>query len=172
MGLLEWIVLAGVLLMAAGGATLFRLAGTSPSAESRTSSTNISRSPVQGIGQRVLVVDDSATIRKVIELTLLQSPLQVVEASTAAEARKLLSKEVFTLAIIDAHLSEPGGGCELGRFCQQLSPPTPVLMLKGKFEAEIDVSSGFTAETILEKPFDATELLARVQQLTGVGSGS
>ncbi len=172
MGFLEWIVLAGVLLMAAGVATFFRLAGTSTSAKSRTSSTNISRSPVRGIGQRVLVVDDSATIRKVIELTLLQSPLQVVEANTDAEARKLLNQDVFALALIDAHLSEQEGGCELARFCQQVSPQTPILLMRGKFEAEIDSSSGFGAQAILEKPFDAKELLARVQQLTGVGSSS
>lgn len=171
----EWTVLAVALFAGVVLGTLYRLARKSSSAGSKTPLQNASQGGQgqnQGAAQRVLVADDSATVRKVLELTLMKSCLDVVEAGSAAEARELLDNGVFALAFIDAHLVEPEEGYGLFQLCRQVAPQMPVILLTGTFEPDVDPTHALEAQGVIKKPFDSKEVLALVHQLTGVGAGS
>ncbi len=77
------------------------------------------RTPEVLHGQRVLVVDDNATTRKVLEGQLQRCALQSVCASSAADALSVLTDaqragRPFEVALIDQQMPD-GGGIELGR---------------------------------------------------------
>jgi DNA-binding response OmpR family regulator len=68
---------------------------------------------------RVLVVDDEADLRELLELTLLKMGLDVDSAATLAEARALLATE-YQLVLTDMRLPDGLGWS----WCAKSRPPT------------------------------------------------
>lgn len=116
---------------------------------------------------RILVVDDDATIIKLLELVLRQAGYVVVIAKSGEEALKLAQQRAPDLAILDVML--PGvDGYTVCRHLRQ-NPVTalmPILMLTAQAETR-DKLAGFEAgaDDYLTKPFDPAELLMRIRVL-------
>ncbi len=110
----------------------------------------------------LLAVDDSKTMRKVLEITFAGDTYRTVFADSAAAARPLLGAERPALVIIDANLPA-GSGYEL---CQEIKgqhPSTLVLMLANK-QQPYNAARG-AADDHTDKPFDTQQLLDRVAAL-------
>src|SRR5688500_3125755 len=113
----------------------------------------------------ILVVDDEADIRNVLQAQLTREGLTVRTASTGPEAIEAAKRLQPSLVILDLML--PGlSGTEV---CRRLraDPETrdiPIIMLSAKGE-EIDRVVGFEvgADDYVAKPFSARELLLRVR---------
>jgi two-component system phosphate regulon response regulator PhoB len=112
----------------------------------------------------ILVVDDEPDIREVIRFALESADFQVLEASHADEARKLLASDSPDLILLDWML--PGrSGLELAQQLKQ-SPKTrdlPIIMVSARGEEEDRVKGLDTgADDYITKPFSPREMIARV----------
>jgi DNA-binding response OmpR family regulator len=113
----------------------------------------------------LLAVDDSKTLRKVLEITFAGEDYRVVPAESSAGALDKLRAERPTVAVVDARLGEESGY----DLCQKIkaeSPNTRVLILSSKHHA-YDKSRGATtgADDFIDKPFDTQQLLDKVAGL-------
>jgi two-component system response regulator PilR (NtrC family) len=86
-------------------------------------------------GPQVLVVDDEADIRELLELTIMRMGLSADCAGTVGEARRLLDAKQYQLCLTDMRLPD-GDGLELVRYigdnCRDL--PVAVITAYGSME--------------------------------------
>jgi len=114
----------------------------------------------------LLAIDDSKTMRKVLEITFSGDTYKVLLAENAQQALEKLRSEKPTLALIDANLGAAGGGYEL---CQQIkreAPSVGVLILSSK-QQPYDKARGTSvgADEFMDKPFDTQQLLDKTSAL-------
>lgn len=114
----------------------------------------------------LLAVDDSNTMRKVLEITFAgEDDLEVVLATGANDALGRLNEHRPSLALIDVTLPDTDGYalCEL---VKRQAPDTRVLLLSSK-QNPYDPSRGSScgADDHVDKPFDTQALLDRVRTL-------
>jgi two-component system response regulator PilR (NtrC family) len=98
------------------------------------------RSRSRGESPRVLVVDDEADIRELLDLTLARMGLQTACAGSLAEARALLASQRFQLCLTDMRLPD-GLGLELVRHIADTVPDLPVAVITAHGSAENAVSA-------------------------------
>ena len=89
---------------------------------------------------RVLVVDDEANLRELLELTLVGMGLDVDVAATLAQARQLVGEQRYALCLTDMRLPD-GNGLELVSLITQRSPDTPVAVITAYGSAENAVAA-------------------------------
>ena len=77
---------------------------------------------------RILVVDDEADLRELLEITLLKMGLDVDSASTVREARSLLGKHAYAMVLTDMRLPD-GLGLELVREVATGHRDTPIAVI-------------------------------------------
>ena len=113
--------------------------------------------------ERVLLVEDEAVVRSVVERTLQRAHYRVMTATSGEEALQSTESEApFDLLITDVMM--PGmTGWELGKSLQQRWPGLRVLYMSGYTEGA--ASDGVAREPFLQKPFMPAELLAIVRKL-------
>ena len=114
---------------------------------------------------KIFLVEDDPNLLVVLE-SCLETEKHVVETSSnGQEALLRLRSNEFDLIVLDWNL--PGmPGIEVCQRFRGNGGHTPVLMLTGK-DAAVDKAAGLDAgaDDYLVKPFDPTELLARVRAL-------
>jgi CheY-like chemotaxis protein len=123
---------------------------------------------------RILIADDSATIRRLIRGILEYRGYQTVEAATGGEALQALDREAgaLQLAILDLMMPERDGLEVLADLRAKEAKrgaavrPLPVIILTAEEdEAEHALAAG--ANRFLLKPFEPVALLQIVQELMG-----
>lgn len=77
---------------------------------------------------RVLVVDDEADLRELLDLSLARMGLQADLAGGVAQARQCLTRQRYALVITDMRMPD-GDGLEVVRAAAELAPDTPVAVL-------------------------------------------
>ncbi|MFT4101203.1 MAG: sigma-54 dependent transcriptional regulator [Burkholderiaceae bacterium] len=77
---------------------------------------------------RVLVVDDEADLRELLDITLIRMGLDVDCAASLAEARRFLSQNVYALCLTDMRLPD-GEGLQLVSQINRETPNTPVAVI-------------------------------------------
>jgi two-component system chemotaxis response regulator CheY len=117
---------------------------------------------------RVLIVDDSPTIRRMVAASLRTlDNVSFDEAGNGLEAIERLSLSPVTLIVLDLNMPDMHG-LEVLRFIRSheryRNIPTIVLTTRGDSESrEAAIEAG--ASLYLTKPFDPKSLLAQVRQL-------
>lgn len=115
----------------------------------------------------VLVVEDEAAIREMVNMALTREGYQVIDCETAEEAELILSQQTVHLVLLDWMLPGMSGVrfIEKIRNHKQLKD-TPIIMLTARAE-EDDKLMGFNAgaDDYISKPFSLKEMLARVQSI-------
>ena len=81
--------------------------------------------------QRILIVDDDAGLREMMQRSLKKRRYQVSAAGTLAEARGILSKDSFDLMIIDYQLAENMTGLDFHDELRAQGSTVPILMCSG-----------------------------------------
>src|SRR5438067_921340 len=84
---------------------------------------------------RILVVDDEADLRELLEITLLKMGLDVDSAATVREARALLGQKDYALVLTDMRLPD-GMGLELVREVAGNHRNTPIAVITAYGSAE------------------------------------
>ena len=113
----------------------------------------------------VLIVDDDTRIRRLLRKFLGQEGFRVTDAGTAGDARRKLEGLSFDCIVVDVMM--PGEtGLELVRSLREGGEDAPILMLTALSETDHRIE-GLSAgsDDYLSKPFDARELLLRIQNL-------
>ncbi len=107
----------------------------------------------------LLAVDDSKTMRKVLEITFAGEDYQVVLAENAQQALELLRSERPTVALVDAILGGDSG-YDLCQAIKREAPGTGVIILSSKHQP-YDKARGSTvgADDFMDKPFDTQQLI-------------
>ena len=110
----------------------------------------------------LLAVDDSKTMRKVLEITFAGEDYRTVLAQNSAEALQKLKSEKPSVALVDAQLGEENG-YELCQAIKQASPGIAVLILSSK-QRPYDRArgTGAGADDFMDKPFDTQQLIDKV----------
>ena len=119
---------------------------------------------------RVLVVDDNAPTRELVQRTLADSGMAVTTADGVASALQCSSEAGFDVIVLDLMLRD-GDGLDLCRTLRTNGIDTPVLCLTARGEVA-DRVQGLEAgaDDYLRKPFAVAELRARVRALARRGT--
>lgn len=127
---------------------------------------------VPGRPGRILVVDDVALNRLVVQALLESADYEVIMAASGHEAIAVLSESRFDLILMDVQMPEMDG-LEATRHIRASeasrpgSPRTPIVALTGE-EMKDEVQACFDAgmDGHLTKPADRTTLVAMVRRIT------
>ena len=112
---------------------------------------------------KVLVVDDDARLRELLNRYLGEQGYNVRAVSNANEMNRLLARERYDLMVLDLML--PGeDGLSICRRLRGANEDMPIIMLTAKGD-DVDRIVGLEvgADDYLAKPFNPRELLARVK---------
>jgi len=116
---------------------------------------------------KVLLADDSMTAQNMAKKILTDAGYQVIAVSNGAQALKKLASEKPDLVVLDVYM--PGySGLEV---CERIknAPDTariPVVLCVAKMEPfKPEEGARVRADAVIVKPFEATDLVARVQEL-------
>ena len=115
--------------------------------------------------QRILIVEDSATMRSLLASSLeeLDVPVKIVEAESGFEALRFLPRDDFDLIVTDINMPDING-LELVSFIRKneryAKIPLVIVSTEGS-ERDRDKGLGLGADAYLVKPFDP-EMLRQV----------
>jgi|JI10StandDraft_1071094.scaffolds.fasta_scaffold02069_7 DNA-binding response OmpR family regulator len=112
----------------------------------------------------ILIVDDDAEIRKIINQYLTDDGYVVHSAANAAEARDFFSQKVPDLILLDMVLPDIDGLALMTEFHGKAK--TPIIVVSGRSDATdriIGLEMG--ADDYLTKPFHMRELSARIKSV-------
>lgn len=116
-----------------------------------------------GYGQRVLVVDDDASIRLLLSDLLTYEGYNVFEAGDGLDAFHELEKRHFDLVISDYHMPRLDG-LQLLATCRSLWPETPVMIVSGENSGWPELAIGGGAQAWVKKPWERANLISEVRQ--------
>ena len=112
--------------------------------------------------RKLVVVDDDAKLRDLLNRYLTEQQFEVTLAADSASLNRLMQRESFDLIILDQML--PGeDGLSIIRRLRAANDRTPIIMLTAKGD-DIDRIIGLEmgADDYMQKPFNPRELVARV----------
>src|SRR5579871_4054008 len=114
---------------------------------------------------RVLVVDDEATLREVIEDVVHRSAeCEVITAGTIAEARKILISQPVQVLVADINLPD-GKGTSLLPVLQEHQPTASAIVITGQpsMDSAISAMRGGALDFV-PKPFNNEQLIDRLRR--------
>ncbi len=113
----------------------------------------------------VLVVDDEADIRELIQEILSDEGYTVTVAASAAEARAANDERKFDLVLLDIWMPETDGITLLREWSEQGEPHCPVVIMSGHGTVDTAVeATRLGAFDFVEKPLSIAKLLRTVER--------
>ena len=116
---------------------------------------------------KVLVVDDSLSVRKVVERALTGRRIDVVQAASGSVALELIERESPDVIVCDVIMPDQDG-CDICAFVKNHPRlgRTPVLLMSGIVDDSVrERAARVGADDILLKPFAADDLVERLERL-------
>src|SRR5881296_2085420 len=124
--------------------------------------------------QKVLVVDDSLSVRKVVEKALEGRGLHVLSAASGAEAIETIERDRPDVVICDVILPDKDGYqiCQYVRTHPAISS-TPVLLISGIDNGTVQARAAeVRSNEVMFKPFGLDDLVRKIDGLLGRANGS
>ena len=121
---------------------------------------------------KVLVVDDSLSVRKVVERALLGRHIEVVCAATGSEAIERIERDEPDVVVCDVVMPDRDGYeiCDFVKRHPRLAG-TPVLLMSGIVNDEVrQRAAQVQSADVLSKPFAADDLLRKLDSLLASAS--
>src|SRR5262245_37173459 len=121
---------------------------------------------------KVLVVDDSLSVRTVVERALKSKRIEVLSAASGTEAMAQIRREEPDLVVCDVIMPDMEGYeiCEFVRDHPRLGR-TPVLLMSGIVNGSVLARAAeVRSNDVIRKPFAADELLNKIDGLLSVGA--
>jgi CheY-like chemotaxis protein len=126
-----------------------------------------SEEPDKGFGETVLIVDDEATVRMLVNEILTENSYRVIEAGDGASAMKILeSPQRIDLMITDVGLPGNMNGRQIADAARAIRKGLKVLFITGYAE-NAAVGNGHleAGMEILTKPFPMNALASKVRHM-------
>lgn len=118
----------------------------------------------------ILVIDDEAQIRKLLEITLQSNGYGITEAATAREGLITAANHPPDMILLDIGLPDESGHVVLQKLRMWYQKPIVILSVRSS-EEDIVKALDNGANDYLVKPFRTGELLARIRSvLRGTGN--
>lgn len=119
---------------------------------------------------KLLAVDDSSTMRKVLGITFAGDGFQITTCQNRAEALEAARTDAPVIALVDAYLAGDSG-YELCAELRKTVPGLPVVILTSK-QRGYDEAAAKAAGAIgnFDKPFDSQKLIDKVHSIVGEGA--
>ncbi len=117
--------------------------------------------------QKVLVVDDSLSVRKVVEKALEGRGLQVLAAASGAEAIQMIERDRPDVVICDVILPDKDGYqiCQYVRTHPAIGA-TPVLLISGIDNGTVQARAAeVRSDEVMFKPFGIDDLVRKIDNL-------
>lgn len=111
---------------------------------------------------RILIVDDEPQIQRFLRPALTAVDYDVIEAATAAEAKRLIATRAPDVVVLDLGLPDGDGKDVIRDVRAWSSVPIIVLSARDRESEKIDALD-LGADDYVEKPFGIGELLARIR---------
>jgi PAS domain S-box-containing protein len=121
--------------------------------------------------ETILLVEDEASVRAFVKITLERFGYQIIEADTAEAALTILGRVTTTIHLLLTDVVLPGmDGRELAEHVTRDRPDVRVLFMTG-YASGLSTSEGLLGPgmQLLEKPFTAHALLTKTRHLLGTG---
>jgi CheY-like chemotaxis protein len=118
--------------------------------------------------ETVLVVEDEAPVRTLVERVLRRQGYEVLAAPDGRAARELLAGYTAPIHVLLSDVVMPGGisGEQLASDVRVLHPEARVILMSGYANSLVDgVGVNRTADAFLQKPFDPATLVRKVREL-------
>lgn len=113
---------------------------------------------------KILVIDDENEICEMVTKALIRNGYDVKSANNLHTASKLITSDKWDLIITDAMIPYVGGFELIDDI--KATTTTPVIMITGMSE-DILKATVNKADLIIHKPFNGSDLLNAVKELTG-----
>ena len=116
---------------------------------------------------KVLVVDDSLSVRKVVQRALESKRIEVLSAASGGEALEQIGREAPDLIVCDVIMPDMDGYqiCDFVKKHPTLGR-TPVLLISGIVNSTVlERAAKVRSDDVMRKPFAADELLHRIESL-------
>ena len=125
-----------------------------------------SESSANGLGKRILIVEDESSVRTLLEHVFILEGYQTTVAEDGNEGVASFEEIRHDLVFTDLHI--PGlSGTEVARSIKAIDPSTPVIAITGWGAALSDIDmSQHAFEFIVSKPFQLDQLLGIASSLT------
>lgn len=121
-----------------------------------------------GIARCALVVDDQPMIRRLIDEFLRTLGFDVFTAADGRAALELFQTHSKDIDVIVLDMMMPGmGGAEALPEIRAIKKDVPVVLLSGFFNSDLPRETGDAHTAFLPKPFQTSELAAKVLELLG-----
>jgi len=116
---------------------------------------------------RILIVDDDPTVRRLLATLLERAGYETVEAASGEEGLELARQHSPRLVLLDINLPGTSGYAVCNELRQTLGQQFPIIFLSGERTESFDRVAGLLigADDYLTKPFDSDELIARVSRM-------
>ena len=123
------------------------------------------------LGARVLVVDDSATIRAVLGKMLMQDGYELLKAADGESAIEMAQSQLPDLIFLDIVLPGLSGFAVLRALRREgATRTTPIIMMSGNQQAtEQFYVQRFGADGFVKKPFGRAEVFHAIRSLVQAG---
>jgi CheY-like chemotaxis protein/predicted regulator of Ras-like GTPase activity (Roadblock/LC7/MglB family) len=121
---------------------------------------------------KVLVVDDSLSVRKVVQRALESRRIEVLSAASGTEALEQIGREAPDLIVCDVIMPDMDGYqiCDFVKKHPTLGH-TPVLLISGIVNGTVlERAAKVRSDDVMRKPFAAEELLQRIESFLNAQS--
>ena len=119
--------------------------------------------------KRILVVDDSVTMRQLMKMVLLKHlACEIVEAQDGLDALGRLKEGRFDLVVTDVNMPRMDGLGLVQAIRNALNSPIPIVIVTTKGgEADRDKGLQLGANAYLTKPINGSQVIKTVGELIG-----
>jgi CheY-like chemotaxis protein/predicted regulator of Ras-like GTPase activity (Roadblock/LC7/MglB family) len=123
---------------------------------------------------KVLVVDDSLSVRKVVQRALESKRIEVLSAASGTEAMEQIARDVPDLVVCDVIMPDMDGYqiCDYVKKHPALGK-IPVLLISGIVNSTVlERAAKVGSDDVMRKPFAADELLHRIEAFLPAKAGA
>jgi DNA-binding response OmpR family regulator len=118
------------------------------------------------VTKKILAIDDSPTLRKLLKYYLTRKGYDVSEANNGKVGLNIIMREKFDLIILDMMMPVMTGDSVLQRLKELDNFSVPVLILSADKEEESKAKAiALGASFYLTKPFKPNEVVSRIEDI-------
>lgn len=119
-------------------------------------------------GEQVLVVDDDASIRKLVATILRRGDYRVTEAASGKDALRCMASQKFDAVVLDLMMPEVSGTDVLRAISESPDRPRAIIIMSAAPAEVIAAAAAMGIDATLHKPFQYQDVLMAVRNAISI----